>query len=202
MAPILRRRSIWALRTYRKRDLEYAAEAFRKSVTANPEFARGHRALGETLLYQGKTDEAIAELRRAVELAPDEPIMHESLAKALDAKGLTAEAEAERRRAGKTGPQSTMGTGVGEPAPLKVDRKIFGGIVDTARFSRQWLVSAAASSAGRGSREREAAAKKCRANPARKPNVILITIDTVRARSRGVLRRAGREDSDAGWSGA
>jgi arylsulfatase A-like enzyme/cytochrome c-type biogenesis protein CcmH/NrfG len=88
-----------------KRDLERAGEAFRKSVGASPEFARGHRALGETLLYQGKIDDAIVELRRAVELAPDEPAMHESLAKALEAKGLTAEAEVERRRAGKPGPQ-------------------------------------------------------------------------------------------------
>jgi Flp pilus assembly protein TadD len=73
-------------------------------VTTNPEFARGHRALGETLLYQGKVDEAVVELRRAVELAPGEQVMHESLAKALEAKGLTAEAEAERRQAQKPGP--------------------------------------------------------------------------------------------------
>jgi len=74
-------------------------------VTANPEFARGHRALGETLLYQGKLDDAIAELRRAVEIAPDEPDMHTSLAKALEAKGLTAEADEERRRAGNPQPE-------------------------------------------------------------------------------------------------
>jgi Flp pilus assembly protein TadD len=61
--------------------------------------ARGHRALGETLLYQNKLDDAIAELRRAVELAPQEPTVHESLAKALAAKGLTAEADEETRRA-------------------------------------------------------------------------------------------------------
>ena len=59
----------------------------------------GHRALGETLLYLNKLDEAITELRRAVELSPQEPIMHESLAKALAAKGLTAEADEETRRA-------------------------------------------------------------------------------------------------------
>jgi Flp pilus assembly protein TadD len=82
-----------------KKQLEPAASAFRQSVTIYPEFARGHRALGETLLYQDKVDDAIAELRRAVELAPQEPIMHESLAKALAAKGLTVEAEEETRRA-------------------------------------------------------------------------------------------------------
>ena len=56
-----------------KKQLEPAAAAFRQSVTINPELARGHRALGETLLYLDKVDEAIAELRRAVELAPQEP---------------------------------------------------------------------------------------------------------------------------------
>src|ERR1700681_305274 len=34
-----------------KRQLEPAAAALRQSVTIDPEFARGHRALGETLLY-------------------------------------------------------------------------------------------------------------------------------------------------------
>ncbi len=39
-----------------KKQLEPAAEAFRRSVTINPDLARGHRALGETLLYQGNVD--------------------------------------------------------------------------------------------------------------------------------------------------
>ena len=47
-----------------KRDLAQAEEAFRKSVTVYSDFARGHRALGETLLYEGNVDEALAELRR------------------------------------------------------------------------------------------------------------------------------------------
>ena len=86
-------------------DLEGAAAAFRKSVEVNSDFARGHRALGETLLYQGRLDNAIIELRRAVELAPDEPVMHESLAKALEAKGQTAEAAEQRRLAAKQAAQ-------------------------------------------------------------------------------------------------
>jgi Flp pilus assembly protein TadD len=61
--------------------------------------------LGETLLYQGKLDDAITELRRAVELAPQESIMHESLAKALAAKGLTAESDEETRHAQQLAPQ-------------------------------------------------------------------------------------------------
>ena len=56
-------------------------------------------------MYQGKVDEAIAELRRAVELAPQEPSMHESLARALSAKGLTEEADQEMRRAQQPAPR-------------------------------------------------------------------------------------------------
>ena len=74
-------------------------------MTINPDLARGHRALGETLLYEGHLDEAIAELRRAVLLAPNEPEMHASLAHALNAKGLTAEADQEMRQAQQTTPQ-------------------------------------------------------------------------------------------------
>ena len=84
-----------------KRDLAHAAEAFEESVTANPEFARGYKALGDTLVYQGKVDEAIVDLRKAVQLTPDDPQVHESLAKALEAKGLTGEAAEERQRAAK-----------------------------------------------------------------------------------------------------
>jgi tetratricopeptide (TPR) repeat protein len=84
-----------------KRDLARAAGAFEESVKANPEFARGYRALGDTLVYQGKVDEAIVDLRKAVQLTPDDPQVHESLAKALEAKGLTGEAAEERQRAAK-----------------------------------------------------------------------------------------------------
>ena len=99
MPRISTRLTIWEWRSCRKIKLDPAAEAFRQSVAVNPEFARGHRALGETPLYQQKVDEAIVELRHAVELAPQEPSMHESLSKALAAKGLTKEADEEARRA-------------------------------------------------------------------------------------------------------
>jgi Flp pilus assembly protein TadD len=88
-----------------KQQLAPAADAFRQSIAIYPDLARSHRALGETLLYQGETDEAIAELRHAVELAPQEPAMHESLAKALTRKGLSAEADEETRRAQQLAPQ-------------------------------------------------------------------------------------------------
>jgi predicted Zn-dependent protease len=67
--------------------------------------ARGCQALGETLLYEDKLDEAIAMLRRGVELAPQQADMHESLAKALAAKGLTAEANEEMQRAQQSAPK-------------------------------------------------------------------------------------------------
>ncbi|HEX6905656.1 MAG TPA: tetratricopeptide repeat protein, partial [Terriglobales bacterium] len=58
-----------------------------------------HLALGEVLLYQGKVDEALAELRQAVELAPNDPRTHAALAKALEAAGRHAEAVEEMKRA-------------------------------------------------------------------------------------------------------
>ena len=40
------------------------------------------------LLYQGKLDEGLKELRAGRASAPDDPRVHEALAKALEAKGL------------------------------------------------------------------------------------------------------------------
>jgi len=78
---------------------ELAAEAFQRSIAINPDFARGHHALGETLIYLDRLDDAIAELRKAIELEPQNPAHHRSLAQALTDKGLTAEADQEMRRA-------------------------------------------------------------------------------------------------------
>ena len=59
----------------RARRVAAGEEAERESsgVTISPDYAAGHRALGEVLLYQGQVDDAITELRRAVELAPQDP---------------------------------------------------------------------------------------------------------------------------------
>ena len=73
--------------------------------TIAPDYAPGHRALGEVLLYQGQVDDALTELRRAVELAPQDPGNHAALAKALSAKGLTPRPRkkcARRNRGGRS----------------------------------------------------------------------------------------------------
>ena len=76
-----------------------STEAFRKSVTIYPDFAPGYKALGEMLVFQGKVDAGLKELRMAVRLAPGDPRNHDALSKALQAKGLNAEAAAETRKA-------------------------------------------------------------------------------------------------------
>jgi len=80
-----------------------ATAAFQQCVTLAPDYAPGHRALGEMLLYQNRLDAALSELRRASELAPQDPSTHASLAKALSAKGLESEAEEERQKARPAG---------------------------------------------------------------------------------------------------
>jgi Flp pilus assembly protein TadD len=82
-----------------------ATAAFRQSLSIAPEYALGHRGLGEILLYQGQVDDALAELRRAAELAPQDPGNHAALSKALAAKGLNDEAQDEMRKAQQGLPQ-------------------------------------------------------------------------------------------------
>jgi arylsulfatase A-like enzyme/Flp pilus assembly protein TadD len=89
----------------KKEMIPEAASAFRQSTTIYPDYAVGHRALGELLLYQGEVDGSLAELRRAVELEPRDPSSHASLAKALAAKGLNAEADEEMHKAQQGRPQ-------------------------------------------------------------------------------------------------
>src|SRR5690348_18298942 len=77
----------------------------RQSVQINPNYAKGHEALGEILLYQGKTDEAIASLREALRLNPDSARARQNLVKALRAKGLNSEADQEMRKPGNANAQ-------------------------------------------------------------------------------------------------
>src|SRR5258708_36590791 len=76
-----------------------AADACRQSISINPDYAAGHRAVGELLLYQGQVDESLVELRRSAELDPRDPGTHAALARALSAKGPDADAAEETRKA-------------------------------------------------------------------------------------------------------
>ncbi len=76
-----------------------STEAFRQSVTIYPDFAPGYKALGEMLVFQGHSQEGIAQLRTAARLAPRDPQIHEALAGALRATGNYVEAEREAQKA-------------------------------------------------------------------------------------------------------
>lgn len=54
-------------------DLAAAEAEFRAITEARPEWAGGHLMLGQTLLRDGRTEEALASLERAYELAPGDP---------------------------------------------------------------------------------------------------------------------------------
>jgi Flp pilus assembly protein TadD len=82
-----------------------AVAAFRDTIRIAPEYAPGHRALGELLLYQGQVDESLTELHQAAALDPNDAGTHAALAKALSAKHLDAEADEEMRKAQQDRPQ-------------------------------------------------------------------------------------------------
>jgi len=88
-----------------KKMVPEAVSAFRQCITTAPDHAQGHRALGEVLLYQGQTNEALAELHRAIELDPNDPGSHMARAKALAATGRNDEAEDELRKSRTAKPQ-------------------------------------------------------------------------------------------------
>jgi arylsulfatase A-like enzyme/Flp pilus assembly protein TadD len=89
----------------RKQMAPEAVAAFRDTIRIAPEYAPGHRALGELLLYQGQMDESLAELRQAEALDPNDPGIHAALAKTLSAKHLDVEADEETRKAQQGRPQ-------------------------------------------------------------------------------------------------
>src|SRR5258708_29805812 len=91
---------------YAKKQMAPEAIAeFRETIRIDPEYAPGHRALGELLLYQGQVDESVAQLREAAALDPNDAGTHAALARALSAKHLDAEANEEMRKAQQSRPQ-------------------------------------------------------------------------------------------------
>jgi arylsulfatase A-like enzyme/Flp pilus assembly protein TadD len=89
----------------RKQMAPEAVAAFRDTIRIAPDYAPGHRALGELLLYQGQVDQSLTELHQAAALDPNDAGTHAALAKALSAKHLDAEAEEEMRKAQQARPQ-------------------------------------------------------------------------------------------------
>ena len=71
----------------------------REALAHNPRSAAAHHALGLSLIRQGRTDGALAELRQAAELDPSEPHFAFVYAVALHDTGDAAGAMALLRRA-------------------------------------------------------------------------------------------------------
>src|SRR5204863_4024416 len=59
-----------ALALYRSGDAAAAADAARRAVALDPNFAEARQLLGMAALAQGRADEASAELNRALKLQP------------------------------------------------------------------------------------------------------------------------------------
>ncbi|MGE5655405.1 MAG: tetratricopeptide repeat protein [Actinomycetota bacterium] len=80
---------------------EQAAESWYQAFALEPQKIppEEHFNLGETLLAQGKLDQAIASYRRAIELKPDWAAAYQNLGEALKRQGKTEEAAACYRRA-------------------------------------------------------------------------------------------------------
>jgi hypothetical protein len=65
------------------------------AVERNPKAWLARNNLGKVLLQEGRTDEALRQLREAVRLEPDSPEAHANLGNCLSAKGLAAGAREE-----------------------------------------------------------------------------------------------------------
>ena len=87
----------------RRGALEQALQYYRRSISIYPSFEACYN-LGKGLLFQGRTDEGVAELRRSIQLRPDVSVVHQDLGIALAAEGLLEEAMAEYRASIRLGP--------------------------------------------------------------------------------------------------
>ena len=63
--------------------VERAVEIERRALALDPDFAEAHMWLGAALLQQGRTDDAIAEMREAQRLDPQNGMVYQALARAL-----------------------------------------------------------------------------------------------------------------------
>jgi serine/threonine protein kinase/Tfp pilus assembly protein PilF len=66
-----------------KEMVERAVESERRALALDPDFAEAHMWLGAALLQQGRTDDAIAEMREALRLDPQNGMAYQGLARAL-----------------------------------------------------------------------------------------------------------------------
>jgi tetratricopeptide (TPR) repeat protein len=81
------------------RDLERAAQHYRRAIEAQPGFAAAHYNLGIVLELRGDTADAIAQYRAALRSRPDHAGTHNNLGNVLLARGRRAEAAVHFRRA-------------------------------------------------------------------------------------------------------
>ena len=156
----------------KKQMVPEALAAFRQAAAINPDYAAAHRALGELCCIRAKS------MSRSPNCAarPSSSLAtrhHAALAKALSAKGLTAEADEEMRKAQhakRDGPELMR------PAQKRLSRP-FADASSAPRHPAPRLLAASKHSLSFSPFVQRQAPNIRR--PA--PNVILITIDTVRA---------------------
>lgn len=78
---------------------ELAAEEYRKSLVADPNFTDALHGLSRALQNLNRLDEAIEVSRRIAEIDPDDVLAHTSLSILYQKKGMIPEAEAEGNKA-------------------------------------------------------------------------------------------------------
>ena len=79
--------------------LEEAANAYRESLAADPDFTEAMHGLARALQYLQRYDEAIEVAKKIGQLDPDDVLAHTSLSVLYQKKGMIAEAEAEAAKA-------------------------------------------------------------------------------------------------------
>ena len=78
---------------------EQAAAAYRRALSAAPDFAEAHNNLGNLLINEGDSATALIHLRRATELSPDAARFYSNLGTAQQSTGLFDEAKVSLQRA-------------------------------------------------------------------------------------------------------